>query len=309
MKPLVSILIPVYNRVSLIEETICSAMNQNYENLEIIISDNNSTDGTAEKCYEISKTHKNIKFFQNKDNLGPVANWQKCTDEASGMYSKILFSDDLLLPNCIEQMVSAIADQKVGLVFSSVLIGKNLNNCKIYYKNKFNLLNADIYPSLVLLGKAPVSPGGILIRTDDLRANLIYELPNEKRYQYKSHGAGPDLLISLLTIKKYEKIRYIDDCLIFFRKHPNSITIMNQENLIHDGYDSIWELYFKSFSDLKKINSYFSFNLFKKILRINRIGRKKVQNYYDHTGLNILNFLKYLSLHAISLILIGRINI
>ncbi len=71
--PLVSICIPVYNRVSLIEETINSALNQTYANIEIIINDNQSTDGTWTLINTIAEKHKTkIKVFQNEQNLCEV---------------------------------------------------------------------------------------------------------------------------------------------------------------------------------------------------------------------------------------------
>ena len=92
-KPLVSILIPVYNRERLVKKAIESAINQAYKNIEIIAVDNKSTDKTYEVLTEYSKKYSNIKVYQNKENIGPVRNWKKCLEYSSGEFIKILFSE------------------------------------------------------------------------------------------------------------------------------------------------------------------------------------------------------------------------
>ena len=76
--PLVSIVIPVYNRELYIEDAIRSAISQTYQNIEIIIVDNCSTDSTWDILNEWEKKDNRIKIFQNDSNIGPVLNWNEC---------------------------------------------------------------------------------------------------------------------------------------------------------------------------------------------------------------------------------------
>ena len=64
--PLVSILIPTYNSVDFVEDTVRSIMNQTYTNIEIVIVDDASTDGTMKILEKLSKEDKRIKLLQNK---------------------------------------------------------------------------------------------------------------------------------------------------------------------------------------------------------------------------------------------------
>ena len=73
LAPLVSIGVPVFNGNPLITETIESLANQDYANIEIIISDNASTDGTDEVCRQAANRYENVKFYRQKENIG----WQK----------------------------------------------------------------------------------------------------------------------------------------------------------------------------------------------------------------------------------------
>jgi len=93
-KALVSILIPVYNREKLVKRAIESAINQTYENIEVIAVDNKSTDRTYEVLKGHAEKYPDVKVYQNKENLGPVRNWKKCLEYSSGEFIKILFSDD-----------------------------------------------------------------------------------------------------------------------------------------------------------------------------------------------------------------------
>ncbi|WP_413165853.1 glycosyltransferase [Capilliphycus salinus ALCB114379] len=117
--PLVSLIIPTYNGETFLAEAINSAISQTYRDLEIIISD----DGSSDKTLEIAKSfqHKTPVPFQilAHSNYGLVENLNFSISQARGKYIKFLFQDDLLEPNCIETMVH-LAEQnpEIGLVFS-----------------------------------------------------------------------------------------------------------------------------------------------------------------------------------------------
>ncbi len=117
--PLVSILIPTYNGEAFITEALQSAFSQTYPNLEIIISDDNSTDNTLNIVQTIQRNSNfNLGVFTHP-NYGLVGNLNFCMKQARGKYIKFLFQDDLLEPNCIEAMVNlAETDANIGLVFS-----------------------------------------------------------------------------------------------------------------------------------------------------------------------------------------------
>ena len=93
--PLVSICIPVYNRRELIVKAVESCIRQSYQNIEVIIVDNCSTDGTYERLLADYGSFANIHVYQNVENLGPVRNWLKCLELSNGDFIKILFSEFL----------------------------------------------------------------------------------------------------------------------------------------------------------------------------------------------------------------------
>jgi glycosyltransferase involved in cell wall biosynthesis len=100
MTPKVSIIIPTYNQEKYIEQTILSALNQIYSNLEIIISDDNSIDNTYKKIEYLINKYNNIKYFKNTQNLGRVKNYHKALYEyATGELALNLDGDDYLTDN------------------------------------------------------------------------------------------------------------------------------------------------------------------------------------------------------------------
>ncbi len=117
--PLVSLLIPTYNGAPFITETLQSALSQTYPNLEIIISDDGSRDNTLEILQKIQRDSELRLGIFSHPNYGLVGNFNFCLKQARGKYIKFLCQDDLLEPNCIEEMVKlAEQDSNIGLVFS-----------------------------------------------------------------------------------------------------------------------------------------------------------------------------------------------
>lgn len=114
--PLVSICIPTYNGSAYIEETLNSALNQTYKNIEIVITDDNSSDNTVELCKTYAQKDNRIKVYENESNLGLIGNWTESVEKASSKWIKFLFQDDLLSPVCVEKMIKTALSLKVDLV-------------------------------------------------------------------------------------------------------------------------------------------------------------------------------------------------
>ena len=141
LRPLVSICIPVFNGENYIDTCIKSVLEQNYENFELLILDNCSTDSTASIIFDIKDDR--IRYIKNKENIGALNNFSKCISQAYGEYFVLLPHDDLLMPGFISNYVEKLEDKSIGLVYSSVKIinaeGRFLYSRIIHKKNlKFN---------------------------------------------------------------------------------------------------------------------------------------------------------------------------
>jgi glycosyltransferase involved in cell wall biosynthesis len=227
MSKLVSILIPVYNRESIISETIQSALNQTYNNIEVIVVDNASSDGTWTIIESFAATDNRIKAFRNKSNIGPVKNWTRCVEEASGYYGKILWSDDLISPDFVEKCI-ALFDDETAFVYSGVKIFNDNpdDGNKCYFISKTGYLNTEQYINRALMdNNVPVSPGCAIFRLEDIRKNLLVDIKNKVNSDFSMHAIGNDLMLFLLTSKDYKKFGFVAEVLSFFRAHEGSISI------------------------------------------------------------------------------------
>lgn len=114
--PLVSIGIPTYNRAALIGRAIESALKQDYANIEILISDNASTDGTAEVCEAWAARDRRIRLLRQTDNRGPTANFNMVLGLTGGKYFMWLGDDDYIDPHYVGSAVSALeSDPRIEL--------------------------------------------------------------------------------------------------------------------------------------------------------------------------------------------------
>ncbi|MGI0496809.1 glycosyltransferase family 2 protein [Limnospira platensis] len=118
--PLVSVCIPTYNGERFVAEAIASVLSQTYSRIELIISDDDSTDETVAIAHFFQQnSSQEIRVITNQNQRGIAGNCNHCITEAKGKYIKFLFQDDLLAPQCVEKMVD-LAEKypDIALVFS-----------------------------------------------------------------------------------------------------------------------------------------------------------------------------------------------
>ena len=122
--PLVSIGIPTFNRPELLRQALESARSQTYPNLEILVSDNESTDAQTSKILaEASAIDFRIKTYRHKKNIGAAANFEFLLNSATGDFFTWLADDDLMHPTCIKLLVAAHKQNpRLVCAFSDVTI-------------------------------------------------------------------------------------------------------------------------------------------------------------------------------------------
>lgn len=108
--PLVSIGMPVYNGERFIAQALDSLLAQEYQNIELIISDNASTDRTAEICQQYLRRDRRIQYYQNETNLGSIANFNRVLGLSSGEYFMWAAYDDVWLPTFVSSAVQLLSN-------------------------------------------------------------------------------------------------------------------------------------------------------------------------------------------------------
>ncbi|MFY0687764.1 MAG: glycosyltransferase family 2 protein [Cyclobacteriaceae bacterium] len=116
MKPLVSICIPVYNGEKFLSEAIDCALDQTYDNIEIIVVDDQSTDTSVQVIQKYQKLDDRIRYVANEQNIGLVGNWNGCLELVRGDWIKFHFQDDLMERDCIERLYQSAIANEVNLV-------------------------------------------------------------------------------------------------------------------------------------------------------------------------------------------------
>ena len=162
--PLISIIIPTYNRAHLISKTLESLLNQSYDNYEIIIVDDGSTDNTD----EIVRPYLSDKLcYYKKDNAERAAARNFGTQKAKGEYINWFDSDDLALSNHISTAHSLIEDFKKPEWFH---LSYNFIKCNLVS----SIDNQDITDQSLIFGNC-LSCNGVFVRKDVALCNPFNE--------------------------------------------------------------------------------------------------------------------------------------
>ncbi|MBQ4284435.1 MAG: glycosyltransferase family 2 protein [Lachnospira sp.] len=164
MKPLVSIVIPNYNYGHFIRETMESAVHQTYDNIEIVVVDDGSTDNSVEIVNEYVEKFDNVTLYKNGKNLGVVGNHNRAVELSHGEYIVVLSSDDYLDIHFVEECVKKFEQHpSAGMVVSAMHLVDDKGNvtdapnyygssfiCKGIYQCKVFLMSNTFVPSQVL---------------------------------------------------------------------------------------------------------------------------------------------------------------
>lgn len=130
--PLISIIVPIYNVEKYLPACLKSIANQSYQNLEVILIDDGSTDGSAQIAKDFTKTDPRFKYHHQK-NQGQSAARNTGLQVATGNYISFIDSDDLIKPNFIKELFTT---------YTSIT---SLSVCGIHYKRLKSKSAEDVY--------------------------------------------------------------------------------------------------------------------------------------------------------------------
>lgn len=233
-RPLISVLIPVYNRVQEVERAIASSVNQTYEHLEIIVIDNHSTDGTWEVVQSWVASDNRIKAFRNESNLGPLRNWQRGWQLCQGEFVKIVWSDDWMDPCCIARCMERVDEvSNTCLVFTAVTIHRPQNEELAYwFPGRSVFTQEEFFHAAVVRAALPVSPGAALVRRTGPGFRTQFSGWARLHQIALQTGAGADMLFLWDAALRSERIGYVDEPLNHFHAGPDSFTMSRTDEVL-----------------------------------------------------------------------------
>lgn len=203
----------------MVRRAIESAISQTYSDIEIVVVDNCSMDNTWGVVQTYARTDSRVRCYRNERNIGPVANWLRCSELSQGKYIKILFSDDWMESDAIEHLLQPFQEGlDIAFTYSSVyghLVGEEP---KIWYRRTTDGLisTLDFLWDFVIGDNVPVSPSAGLFRRSDVLSSLTLEIPNNLGMECNCYGIGNDALIFWRGCEKYSYFYHFTDPLIHF---------------------------------------------------------------------------------------------
>lgn len=217
MKEKIDVLLATYNGEKYIAEQIDSILNQTYKNINLIISDDCSTDNTSNILKEYAEKDERITLHLQENNLGVVKNIEFLLQQVSCEYFMLSDQDDVWLEEKIEKSLETIKKEDAILVFGDLeVVDENLNTIHQSFGD-FMLLNNKIYKYIntnQLNYIYNCVTGCTVIAKKDLVEKII-PLPTISKHLIHDHWIG--LIASFNGKTAYIKEKYIK-----YRQHGNN---------------------------------------------------------------------------------------
>jgi glycosyltransferase involved in cell wall biosynthesis len=142
--PLVTIGLPVYNSEQTLQQSIDSLLSQTYTDFTLVISDNASTDGTADICKRAAAADSRIQYYRNATNIGNPGNFNRVFQLTSTTYLKWSTADDLTEPTFLEKAIPVMeADEQIALCYPKTWIIEGDDPTRTPYEDNLHLMQED----------------------------------------------------------------------------------------------------------------------------------------------------------------------
>lgn len=213
---LISVIIPIYNCQEYLRECINSIINQTYQNLEILLINDGSTDNTLSICKEYENLDSRISIV-NKKNTGVSDTRNMGVEKASGKYILFVDADDYLKNNMIEKLYKSIIENKVDVVRCKCCTVKNNN--VIRRESLYNLANKKI-----LKEKMNNIIGNFITNENSIACYVCTMLIKRDRYVLFNTNLTfmEDTEFFMRLLFNINSIYFLDEELYYYRYNENS---------------------------------------------------------------------------------------
>ncbi|MFX4262559.1 glycosyltransferase family 2 protein [Pelotomaculum propionicicum] len=212
ISPKVTIAIPTYNRAALLRQAVESALEQTYQDIEVLVADNSSTDNTGDVVKQF-KDHR-IRYFRHSKNRGFINNFNFCLEKAAGEYFLLLSDDDILDNDAIKSLLARFqGDDDVMSYCSLIFFNENAGTKKIVQKIAPEKESGFDFIAGRLAEKRVWAPSAALFRTCVLRS----------AGGYPPAGIATDLGACLAGCMK-GTVGYVPRPLVYYRLHENNVS-------------------------------------------------------------------------------------
>ena len=271
---LVSIIVPVYNVSDYLQECWDSIISQSFKNLEIILVDDGSTDGSGELCDELSKQDKRVIVIHRK-NGGLSAARNSGLDVCKGEYVTFVDSDDFIASNMIEKLVLAMSETGADIVQCESIRFENELDEKKTVDNHFQVKT---FPGNVFVGNENYK---------DVSWAKLYKREVWSKKRFREGIIHEDYALTYKLIYESALVSHVGETLYYARIRPGSITQLGfrKESLILVELSEERIEYFMEYNDKRLLDyaytGYYGYLLsfYNKLIKDNcldRIERKEI---------------------------------
>lgn len=220
--PLVTIAIPTLNRAGFVGEAVRSALAQTHPNIEIIVSDNGSTDNTQAVLSAFADVER-VNVLRRDVTVPMYEHWNFCLAQAKGQYFLLLSDDDVLLPQAVERLLAAIDSisptclaHGAAMAYARAEIVDGVGRRKGYTKLA-PVLESGYDCVLGFLREQRTNyPACILLPTDAIRAVGGYQ---ESRFQLAADAA-----VWMAIALRLGQVAFVETVSVIYREHSASAT-------------------------------------------------------------------------------------
>jgi glycosyltransferase involved in cell wall biosynthesis len=224
----VTIGMPVYNGERFLGEVLGAITGQTFTDLEVIISDNASTDGTEEICRRFAASDARVRYVRQEHNLGAAPNYNVLLDHARGRYFKWAADDDLVTPHFVERCAAVLdEDPSVVVAFGDwCYVDEQSERIAFEDVPEYDgppglytdlMVNDPVarFRALVTGTRQPVPPIFGLMRTDALRRTTLHQ---------SFFGSDRLLLVELGLLGRYHQV---PELLFLHRRHARQSYLLS----------------------------------------------------------------------------------
>lgn len=235
----IDILLATYNGEKFVKEQIESILNQTYENFNLIISDDASTDNTLNILEEYEKKDTRIKVFKKEKNEGLIANFEFLLKNVTSDYFMFSDQDDIWKKDKIEKSINKLKEENSGLVYTDLeIVDEELNVIyPSYWKYKQiykKIIQYNNFEALYLNNFVT----GCTILAKSKYIKDILPLPRNSKFVLHDYWTA-------LIISAKDKISYVEEPTIQYRQHKNNRVGSSRKSDQLENFEDLRNLFIK----------------------------------------------------------------
>lgn len=207
--PKISVIVSVYNTEKYIEKCLDSLLNQTYSNIEIVVINDCSTDGSLKILKKYAKKYDNMILIENKENKGLSYSRNVGLEKATGEYIGYIDSDDYVDSTYYEQMMKAIKKEKSEIAIADMKIVYEDGSFSDYVSKG---CNGEVNTLNIIKNGLAASA-----------CNKLFKREIIEKYKFSEGKLNEDLAVILPSIVAAKKISYVENNNYYYVQHTGSI--------------------------------------------------------------------------------------